>query len=133
MKKRRLIHTILAMLVLLITGIISYISYRADYIQYLEIGKEYLNILNTNVNERIIIFIVTFILTYIFIMLVNGSTKKGLQQYFEKEKKQMPQLINNGAAIILATITAFIFQHFLAGQILTLLNFGLFGKKESNI
>ncbi|MGP1608432.1 MAG: UPF0182 family protein [Clostridium sp.] len=130
MKKRRLIHTILAMLVLLITGIVSYISYRADYIQYLEIGKEYLNILNTNVNERIIIFIVTFILTYIFIMLVNGSTKKGLKQYFEKEKKQMPQLINNGAAIILATITGFIFQHFLAGQILTLLNFGLFGKKD---
>lgn len=127
---RRLLHAGLASIVLVVISIMLYMIYRGEYIQYKEIGEEYLNVFNTNVLERAGIFAVTFAFVYITVMIANFSVRKGLKKAFEEEKKVMPRLINNGAAIIFAAVAGFIAQNYFAGQILTLMNMGMFGKKD---
>ena len=95
------------------------------------IGEEYLKILNTNFIERVGIFCFTAISTYLIIIFTNIGIRKGLKEHFEAEEKQLPKLPNNSISIIVAIILGLVAQYYLAGQILSVINMGFFGKKDS--
>lgn len=125
-KKRTIFTTIISAIVLLI----AYISYSGNLIKFKELGKEFETVYHKNVLERVCIFAVTFIISYIVIVLVNNSIKKGIKEFYDKNNKEMPRFINKSSALVLSTIAGYLVQNFLAGQMLTLFNMGWFGTKD---
>ena len=77
------------------------------------------------------IFCFTAISTYLIIIFTNIGIRKGLKEHFEAEEKQLPKLPNNSISIIVAIILGLVAQYYLAGQILSVINMGFFGKKDS--
>ena len=84
----------LVILFLLIFIIISYVQLRASYLEYKELGEQYINIFYTNIIYRYGIMAVNFIFLYIVIYFTNRGIKKGLKPFFEKENKPLPRLLN---------------------------------------
>ena len=81
MKKKRIISTLLTILVILLLGIITSVYYISETVQFREIGKEYLNVFNTNFIERVGIFCFTAISTYLIIIFTNIGIRKGLRTF----------------------------------------------------
>ena len=124
MKKKRILSTLLTIMVILVLAIITSVYYISETVQFKEIGEEYLKIFNTNFIERVGIFCFTAISTYLIIIFTNIGIRKGL-------KKQLPKLPNNSISIIVAVLLGLAAQYYLAGQILSVINMGFFGKKDS--
>jgi hypothetical protein len=131
MKKKRILSTLLTIMVILVLAIITSVYYISETVQFKEIGEEYLKIFNTNFIERVGIFCFTAISTYLIIIFTNIGIRKGLKEHFEAEEKQLPKLPNNSISIIVAIILGLVAQYYLAGQILSVINMGFFGKKDS--
>ena len=101
MKKKRILSTLLTIMVILILAIITSVYYISETVQFKEIGEEYLKIFNTNFIERVGIFCFTAISTYLIIIFTNIGIRKGLKEHFEAEEKQLPKLPNNTCSTIL--------------------------------
>ena len=104
MSKKRILSTILTILVILLLGIVTSVYYISETVQFKEIGEEYLKVFNTNFIERVGIFSFTAISAYIIIMLTNIGIRKGLKEHFSAESKELPKLPNNSASIIMAIV-----------------------------
>ena len=92
-----------------ISAIITYIIFRAQYLEILEIGEQYLKIYWQNIQYTLISMVLNFIFVFFIIYFTNKRIHKGLKQFFEDEKKQMPKMVNKSVAFIGATIiSAFI-------------------------
>ena len=131
MSKKRILSTILTILVILLLGIVTSVYYISETVQFKEIGEEYLKVFNTNFIERVGIFSFTAISAYIIIMLTNIGIRKGLKEHFSAESKELPKLPNNSASIIMAIVLGLAAQYYLSGQILNVINMGFFGKKDA--
>ena len=64
MSKKRILSTILTILVILLLGIVTSVYYISETVQFKEIGEEYLKVFNTNFIERVGIFSFTAISIY---------------------------------------------------------------------
>ena len=53
MSKKRILSTILTILVILLLGIVTSVYYISETVQFKEIGVEYLKVFNTNFIERV--------------------------------------------------------------------------------
>ena len=67
--------------------IVTYVNYRGEYLEILELGENYLSIFWQNPTNYLITFVVNFIVIYLLIRITNKRIKKGLIPFFEKEKK----------------------------------------------
>ena len=77
MKKTKL-KVIITLLFIVITTIGLAISYRASYLQTLEIGEEYLDVFYTNVKYKYQVMGFNFILLFIILLVENRIIKNGL-------------------------------------------------------
>lgn len=103
-KKIKLIKMLSVILFIIIFILCTFISYRAEYLQILEIGEEYLSVFNTNNEYKIRLFLASFIILFLIISIANSSIKKGLKVFFDDEKKEMPKLPNKSIAFIISVI-----------------------------
>ena len=103
-RKIKLIKVISVILFIILFALYSYISYRAEYLQVLEIGKQYLTVFNTNNEYKIKMILAIFITLFLIITIANRSIKKGLKPFFDDEKKEMPKLPNKSIAFIISVI-----------------------------
>ena len=126
--KTRMMIVILFLLVFL--GI-SYIQLRGSFLEYKELGEQYINIFYTNLFYRYGIMGVNFIILYIIIYFTNRGIKKGLKPFFEKEKKQMPKLLNKSLALIISAIVSIIVATVLMQKIMLFVNSTSFGIQDS--
>lgn len=128
MKEKKLIsRRLIVILFFIIYALIILISSRSDYLQYKEIGEQYVSIFFKNLKTKYLVFLVAFCCSYVAIFVSNKVTRKSLSKLFEKEKIEMPKLPNKSISFIVSVIVAFIAQVVLTEKFLMFTNVAQFG------
>ena len=109
---------IIVLLFVIVFAIGTYISLRGTYLQYKELGENYVQAFFTNLSYKYIIFGINFIILYILIYFTNKGIKKGLKTFFEKENKEMPKLLNKSIAFVASIIVSTFMSNILMKKIL---------------
>lgn len=107
--------------------IVTYVNYRGEYLEILELGENYLSIFWQNSTNYLITFVVNFIVIYLLIRITNKRIKKGLIPFFEKEKKTMPKMPNKSIAFIGAIIVSFVISGTILEKFMLCINATNFG------
>ena len=66
----------------------SYTSLRGTYLQYKELGENYIQAFETNLQCKYIIFGINFVMLYIIMYFTNRGIKKGLKPFSKKKIKR---------------------------------------------
>ena len=69
---------------LIIYALITYISLRGQYLEYLELGNQYVEKFLTDIKCKYIIMGISFVVLSIIIYFMNKGIKKGLKPFFEQ-------------------------------------------------
>ena len=125
-KSRMLI--VIAFLILFVA--VSYVQLRGSYLEYLELGQEYVQIFYTNLAYRYAIMGINFVFLYIVIYFTNRGIKKGLKPFFEKENKKMPKLLNKSLALVISLIVSVILSSVMMQKIMMVMNSTSFGIQD---
>lgn len=120
----------LVILFLILFAIISYIGLRGSYLEYLELGEKYTNIFFTNQYYKYGITAINFIALYFIIYFTNRGIRKGLRPFFEKEKKEMPKLLNKSIALVIASIASIVVSSIFVQKIMLVANSTAFGVQD---
>ena len=129
-KKSVKLRNILVMAAIVIFAIISIVSLRSDYLNIVEIGKEYKTVFEANVKNKISVSISAFIFVYIITIIANSFIKKGLKSFFEQEKKEMPKLPSKSTAFVLGLVAAVLSAIFITEKFAVFSNAAIFGKTD---
>ena len=105
-KKKSKIRMILVIVFILLFAIITYIQTRGSYLEYLELGEKYLDVFYTNIIYRYLIMAINFVFLFFVIYMTNRGIKKGLKEFFDKENKEMPKLVNKSIALVISIIVS---------------------------
>ena len=103
---RKNIRKILVIIFILIIVISTYIVTKGSYLEYKELGDKYLSIYKTNTMYNFIIMGVNFIITFIIMYFANRGIQKGLKDFFDSDKKEMPKLMNKSISLVIAAISS---------------------------
>ncbi len=114
----------------IIYALIILVSSRSGYLQYKEIGDQYVSIFFKNLKTGYIVFFVAFLLSYLTIFISNKMVRKSLKEIFDKEEKTMPRLPNKSISFIVSVIVAFIAKAVLTEKFLLFTNIAKFGKTD---
>lgn len=106
----------LAVIVFLILFAMStYINLRGSYLEYKELGGNYISVFSTNLKFEYWVMAINFVLLYFVMYFTGRGIKKGLKVFFDEEKKTFPKLPNKSISLVVATIvsvaTAKLFAH----------------------
>lgn len=107
-KKILTLRRILVTVFLIVCAVIAYINFRGSYLEYKELGENYLQTFLTKEKYYYRVLIINFILVYIIMYFSGRKIKKGLKVFFEQEEKQVPRLPNKSIAIVTAIIESLI-------------------------
>lgn len=107
------------------------VSTRGEYLQYKEIGEQYVSIFFKNVKTKYSVFLVVFIISYLMIYISNKVVTKSLKDIFDKEEKKMPHLPNKSISFIVSVIVAFVAERLLTKKFLLFTNIANFGIYDS--
>ena len=129
--KKSKFRMIAVILFILLFASISYIQLRANYLEYLELGEQYLNVFYTNLTYKYTIMGISFVILYFIIYLTNKGIKKGLKPFFDKENKPMPKLLNKSLALVISAILSIIISATLMQKIMLIMNSTSFGIQDS--
>lgn len=121
------IRMILVLVFLALFVIFMYVSYRGQFLEITEIGRNYEQIFKTNLTYQYGIMLVNFIILFFAIYFTNRSIRKGLKDFFEQEKKEMPKLPNKSISLILAAIISVILSIVMVKNVELFINKALFG------
>lgn len=130
-KEKSKTRMILVILFLIIFAGISYIQLRGSYLEYKELGEQYINIFYTNITYKYSIMAINFVVLYLMIYLTNRGIKKGLKPFFEKENKLMPKLLNKSLALVISAIVSIIVATVLMQKIMLVINSTSFGIQDT--
>ena len=106
------------------------INLRGEYLQTLEIGKNYLSVFWQNTKYKLGIGLLNFLVLYIATYITTRFIKKGLKKFFEDDKKQMPKLPNKSISLILSAIISIISSNFITKKAIVALNAAYFGTSD---
>lgn len=114
-KKTRAI-LVIAFIVLYL--LITYITLRGQYLEYVELGEQYVEKFFTDVKYKYSIMGITFIFLSIILYFTNRGIKKGLKPFFEDEKQEVPKLPNKSITLIISAIVSVIISNNLLEKVL---------------
>ena len=126
-KKKSKVRMILVILFIFIFAIVSYIQTRGSYLEYLELGENYLDIFYTNLIYKYAIMAINFIFLFFVIYMTNRGIKKGLKVFFDKEKKEMPKLLNKSIALVISIIVSVMVSNMMMQKIMLVMGNTSFG------
>lgn len=129
--KKSKTRMILVILFVMVFAGISYIQLRGSYLEYQELGEQYINIFYTNMMYKYAIMAINFVALYFIIYLTNRGIKKGLKEFFEKENKPMPKLLNKSLALVISAIVSIIVSAVLMQKIMLVINSTSFGIQDT--
>ena len=112
---------------LIVYALIIMISTRSEYLQYKEIGEQYVSIFEKNVKTKYLVFLVAFVISYLAIFISNKVVRGFLKELFDKEQKEMPKLPNKSISFIVSVIVAFVAQWTLTQKFLMFTSVAKFG------
>ena len=121
MKKNKF-KIVITLLFILVITIGFAISYRAAYLQTLEIGENYLDIFYTNIKFKYQVMGFNFILLFVILFIQNIIIKSGLKPFFKDENKEMPKLANKSITFILSVTITIIITSLFTDKILLFIN-----------
>ena len=121
---------LLVLLFIAIFAVISYIQLRGSYLEYQELGEQYIQIFYTNLIYKYTIMAINFVIVYFIIYMTNRGIKKGLKPFFEKENKKMPKLPNKSLALVISAIVSIIASAVLMQKIMLVMNSTSFGIQD---
>ena len=121
----------LVILFLILYALINYIQLRGSYLEYMELGEQYINVFKTNLIYRYSIMAVNFVILYFIIYMTNRGIKKGLKPFFAKEKKTMPKLLNKSLALVISAIVSVIISSIFVQKIMLMINSTAFGIQDT--
>ena len=124
------LRTLLVILFILIYAIITYISLRSQYLEYAELGEQYIYVFLKNIKYKYLIMGISFILLSLIISLTNIGIKKGLTPFFKQEEKQIPKLPNKSITLIASAVISVIISNDLLEKILLFVSNVSFEKTE---
>lgn len=107
-KKKGLLghRTLIVFMVLVIYALISFISLRAEYLEFKGIDEKYVSVFFANLKNKYMVAGIAFVAMYIVTYITNKIIKSGLKPFFEDEKKEMPKLPNKSFAILFGLIVS---------------------------
>ena len=126
-KKKSKVRMIIVLLFIAIFAIGSYINLRGTYLQYKELGENYIQAFETNLKCKYIIFGINFIVLYIIMYFTNRGIKKRLKPFFEKENKEMPKLLNKSISLVASVVISTLVSNTLMKQFLLCASNASFG------
>ena len=129
-KKKNKSRMLIVIAFLLLFVAVSYVQLRGSYLEYLELGQEYVQIFYTNLAYRYAIMGINFVFLYIVIYFTNRGIKKGLKPFFEKENKKMPKLLNKSLALVISLIVSVILSSVMMQKIMMVMNSTSFGIQD---
>lgn len=112
------IRRILVIVFIVILAITMFVSTRGSYLEYKELGENYLSIFKINTIYRYIIMGINFILIFLVMYFANRGIKKGLKVFFEQEKKEMPKFPNKSIALVVAVISSIVIGAILTPKVI---------------
>ena len=122
-KKILTLRRILVTVFLIVCAIMTYINFRGSYLEYKELGENYLQTFLTKEKYYYVVLLINFVLVYIIMYFAGRKIKKGLKVFFEQENKTIPRLPNKSIAIVTAIIESLIVaQRFTPNIILCISN-----------
>lgn len=98
--------------------LVTYISLRGQYLEYLELGEQYVQKFITDIQYKYSIMGISFIFLSIILYFTNRGIKKGLKPFFEQEKQEVPKLPNKSITLIIAAIVSIIISNELLEKVL---------------
>ena len=125
MKKEK-IRILIVIIFLILVSLYSFIDARGSFLEYKELGENYISIYKTQLMYKYIVIAINFAIIALIMYITGRNIKKGLKVFFEKEKKEMPKLPNKSIALIVATIVSLIAGNILLPKIITAINQGAF-------
>lgn len=129
-KEKNRTRMILVILFLLVFASISYIQLRGSFLEYQELGEQYIDIFYTNIIYKYSIMVINFVVLYGIIYFTNRGIKKGLKPFFEKENIPMPKLLNKSLALVISAIVSIVVASALIEKIMLLMNSTSFGIQD---
>lgn len=124
-KVRTRVVLVLGFLVIFL--LLAFVSYRGSYLEMLEIGEKFIDVFQTNLKYKYAIMLINFLILFIAIYYTNRQIRKGLKDFFEEEKKEIPKLPNKSIAFILATILSVVLSSAMTKTIALFMNRAWFG------
>jgi len=121
---------IMVLLFILLFVIVSYVQLRGSYLEFLELGAQYVDVFFTNITYKFTIMAVNFVSLYFIIYFTNRGIRKGLKPFFEKENKKMPKLLNKSIALVISLITSVIVASFMMSKIMLVMGNTSFGIQD---
>lgn len=129
-KKKSKTRFFIVLAVAIITLIIGYILFRGTYLEIMEIGENYINVFWQNIKYKLVALVINFVLIYSMIYITNTKIKKGLKEFFDQEKKQMPKLLNKSIAFISAIVISSLTTNFILEKAMLCFNSAGFGSQD---
>ena len=108
----------------------TYGSLRGQYLEYVELGEQYVEKFFTDIKYKYSIMGITFVLLSIILYFTNRGIKKGLKPFFEQEKREVPKLPNKSITLIVAAIASVIVSNDLVDKVLLFVSNASFGKTD---
>ncbi len=114
--------TILVIAFIAIYLLITYISLRGQYLEYLELGEQYVEKFVTDVKYKYSIMGIIFAFLSITLYFTNLGIKNGLKPFFEQEKREMPKLPNKSITLMISAVVSVIISNSLLEKVLLLVS-----------
>lgn len=125
--KKVITRRIIVVAFLIIYALIMLVSTRSEYLQYKEIGDQYVSIFYKNIKTQFLVLGVSFVISYITIYVSNKMLRKSLKRLFEAQGKETPRLPNKSISCITSVVVAFIAQNVFTEKFLLFTNVAKFG------
>lgn len=129
-KNKNKIRMVLVLIFILTFVAISYIQLRGSYLEYKELGENYLEVFFTNLKYKYFIMGMNFVFLYFVIYYTNRGIKKGLKVFFDKEQKAMPKLLNKSLALVISSIASVMISSIMMPKLLLGMSNAEFGIQD---
>ena len=130
-KKKTKIRVLLVLLFLALFSLVTYVILKGSYLEYKELGENYISVFWTNITYKYSIMLINFVILYTVMYLTNRGIKKGLKVFFDQEQKEMPKLPNKSIALIVSVIVSVVISAILTPKIILMASGTTFGITDS--
>lgn len=132
MEKKKILtfRRLIVIVFLLVFALIFYINFRGSYLEYQELGENYLQTFLTKQKFKYSVMIINFIFMYLIMYFAGRKIKKGLKVFFEQEKKEMPKLPNKSISLFVAIIESLFVQAIFTPNIILCISNTSFGETD---
>ena len=127
-KFRTRVYIVTAFAILML--IIAYIAFRGTYLETVGIGEKYVSVFWQNIKYMTFALIINFLIIYCAIYVTNINIKKGLKEFFDEEKKEMPKLLNKSIAFIAGILISCFTSGFILEKAMLCFNSAQFGMQD---